>query len=67
MRYVVADFETASRANLQKIGAWKYAADMSTFPLCLSLKVVVDKQPQPTRSLSEKDRKSTRLNSSHRL
>ena len=54
MRYVVADFETASRANLQKIGAWKYAADMSTFPLCLSLKVVVDKQPQPTRSLSEK-------------
>jgi hypothetical protein len=32
MRYVVADFETASRADLQKIGAWKYAADMSTFP-----------------------------------
>ena len=23
MRYVVADFETASRADLQKIGAWK--------------------------------------------
>lgn len=54
MRSVVADFETASRADLQKIGAWKYAADMTTFPLCLALKLVVDNKPQPTRVLSEK-------------
>lgn len=54
MRYVVVDFETASRANLQKIGAWKYAADMSTFPLCLSIKVVTDKIPAPTRCMTEK-------------
>lgn len=54
MRYVVVDFETASRADLQKIGAWKYAADMSTFPLCLALKVVTDNKPTPTRCLSEK-------------
>lgn len=54
MRYVVADFETASRADLQKIGAWKYAADMSTFPLCLALKVVTDNKPAPTRVLTEK-------------
>lgn len=54
MKYVVADFETASRADLQKIGAWKYAADMSTFPLCLSIKVVTENVPAPTRSLSEK-------------
>lgn len=47
-------FETASRADLTKIGAWKYAADMTTFPLCLSLKVVIDDKPQPTRVLSEK-------------
>lgn len=53
MRYVVADFETASRADLQKIGAWKYAADFSTVPLCLALKVVVNKRPQPARCLSE--------------
>ena len=54
MRYVTADFETASRADLQKIGAWKYASDFSTFPLCLSLKVRVDGKPERTRSLSEK-------------
>lgn len=53
MRYVVADFETASRADLQKIGAWKYAADMSTFPLCLSIKLVTDNRPAPTRCISE--------------
>lgn len=52
-RYVVADFETASHADLQKVGAWKYAADMSTFPLCLSLKIVVDGKPQPAFCLSE--------------
>lgn len=54
MKYVVADYETASRADLTKIGAWKYAADMSTFMLCLALKVVVDKIPRPTRVLTEK-------------
>lgn len=54
MKYAVLDFETASRADLQKIGAWKYAADMSTFPLCLSKKTVVDKTPQRTRCLPEK-------------
>jgi DNA polymerase len=53
MRYVVADFETASRCDLQKQGAWKYAQDMSTFPLCLSLKVVTDGRPAPSRVLSE--------------
>lgn len=54
MRYVVVDFETASRVDLKKIGAWKYAADMSTFPLCLGMKVVTDDRPAPTRVLSEK-------------
>ena len=54
MRYVVADFETASRADLRKIGAWKYAQDMSTFILCLALKVVVDGRPNPNRVLSER-------------
>ena len=54
MRYVVADFETASRADLIKIGAWKYAADMSTFALCLSLKVVTDNRPAPAFCLSER-------------
>lgn len=54
MRYVVADFESASRADLQKIGAWKYAADMTTMVLCLSLKVVTDNRPAPSRVLSER-------------
>lgn len=54
MRYAVTDFETASRVNLQKIGAWKYAQDMSTFPLCLSIKVVTDGKPAPSRCLTEK-------------
>lgn len=53
MRYVVVDFETASRANLQKVGAWKYAQDLSTFILCLALKLVVDAIPNRTRVLGE--------------
>ena len=53
-RYVVADFETASRCDLQKQGAWKYAQDMSTFVLCLSLKVVTDNRPAPSRVLTER-------------
>jgi DNA polymerase len=55
MRYVVADFETASRCDLQKQGAWKYAQDMSTFVLCLSLKVVTDGRPGSSRVLGEKE------------
>lgn len=54
-RYVVADFETASRCDLQKQGAWKYAQDMTTFILCLSLKVVTDARPGPSRVLGEKE------------
>ncbi len=54
MKYVVADFESASRADLQKIGAWKYAADMSTMVLCLAIKVVTDERPAPSRAMSEK-------------
>lgn len=54
MRYVVADFESASRCDLQKQGAWKYAQDMSTFVLCLSLKVVTDNRPAPSRVLDER-------------
>lgn len=53
MRYVVADFETASRCDLQKQGAWKYAQDMTTFVLCLALKVVTDGRPAPSRVLDE--------------
>lgn len=53
-RYVVADFETASRCDLQKQGAWKYAQDMTTFVLCLSLKVVTDGRPAPSRVLTER-------------
>lgn len=54
-RYVVADFETFSRADLQKQGAWKYAQDFSTGILCLSLKVVTDDRPAPSRVLGEKE------------
>jgi DNA polymerase len=59
LRYVVVDFETASRAELQKIGAWKYAQDFTTFMLCLALKVVEFvaasnyHNPKPSRVLSE--------------
>lgn len=54
MKYAVVDFETASRIDLKKVGAWKYAADAGTFPLCLGIKVVTDGKPAPTRVLSEK-------------
>jgi len=54
MRSAVIDFETASHADLLKIGAWKYASDMTTFPLCLSVKVIVDKRPAPAYCISEK-------------
>jgi DNA polymerase len=53
MRYVVADFETASAADLNKIGAWKYAQDFSTMALCLSIKVVTDGKPGKARCIPE--------------
>jgi len=55
VKYVELDYETASRADLKKVGAWKYAHDLSTFILCCSIKVFVDRKPQPTRCLFEKD------------
>lgn len=54
MRFVEADFETFSRTDLTKVGAWKYAEDLSTFIMSLQLKLVVDKKIQPTRVLTEK-------------
>lgn len=54
MKYCECDFETASTADLKKVGAWKYAADMSTFMLSLQLKSVIDGKIQPTRVLTEK-------------
>lgn len=54
MRFAVIDFETASRADLRKIGGWKYGEDLSTFPICLSMKVIEDGKPQPTRCMSER-------------
>jgi DNA polymerase bacteriophage-type len=54
VKYVVSDYETASRADLKKVGAWKYAADLTTIPLCLSLKVVENKQPERTFHLTER-------------
>lgn len=53
MRRLTIDFETYSRADLLKIGAWKYAADFSTGMLCLGFKVTIDGRPQPTRVLTE--------------
>ena len=53
MKYCVFDFETFSRADLLKIGAWKYASDFSTGILCMSMKVITEGKPSPTRSLSE--------------
>jgi len=55
VRYATLDFETYSRADLLKIGAWKYAADFSTGILCLGFKVTVDGQPQKTRVLIEQE------------
>ena len=54
MKYATLDFETYSRADLLKIGAWKYAQDMSTGILCVGFKIWVDGQPRPTRVISEK-------------
>lgn len=55
MKYVVIDFETASRCDLLKRGAWVYAQDLSTFIVCCGFKVVEDGKPQPTRVLDERE------------
>lgn len=52
---VIIDFETASCAELNKVGAWRYAEDVSTFILCLGFKMVVDGKPQPTVVITESD------------
>lgn len=48
-RYVVFDFETASKCDLLKSGAWKYSQDFSTFLTHVGFKLVVDNIPRPTR------------------
>ena len=53
MRYVVLDFETASRCDLLKCGAWVYAQDFSTWVLLCAFKVVTNDRPAPTRVLDE--------------
>lgn len=53
--YVVVDFETASAADLNKVGAWAYAEDISTFILCLGYKLVVDGEPRQTVVISEQE------------
>src|SRR5690606_376463 len=55
MKYCVIDFETASHCDLLKKGAYVYAADMSTFIVCLGYKVVEDGKPRPTRVLTERE------------
>lgn len=54
MRYCVVDFESASRADLIKVGAWKYASDFSTVPLCLSIKVFIEDKPTKVFCLTGK-------------
>jgi DNA polymerase bacteriophage-type len=53
--YVVFDFETASCADLVKVGAWRYAQDPSTFILCAGYKVVRDNVPDRTVILTERE------------
>lgn len=55
MKYVVYDFETASRCDLVKRGAWVYSQDFSTFVITLAIKVIEDGRPKPTRVLTEAD------------
>ena len=55
MKYVVGDFETASRCDLLKRGAWVYAGDFSTFLMTWAQKVVDDKRPKPTRVIGESE------------
>jgi DNA polymerase len=51
--YIVADFETHSCADLNKVGAWRYAEDVSTGVLCLGYKIVRDGEAQPTVVITE--------------
>lgn len=53
MKYVTLDFETASRCDLLKRGAWVYAHDFSTWILCCGYKLVEDGKVHPTRVLTE--------------
>jgi DNA polymerase bacteriophage-type len=55
VRWVCIDFETASCADLTKVGAWRYAEDTSTFVLCLGYKIVVDNEPRETVVLTERE------------
>ena len=54
-RSVVIDFETASTADLPKVGAWRYAEDPSTFVLCLGYKLLDGDVHAPTRVLTERE------------
>lgn len=53
--YVVLDKETASCADLTKVGAWRYAEDISTFILCIGYKIVRNGEAGPTVVITEKD------------
>jgi DNA polymerase len=53
--YVVIDFETFSCADLNKVGAWRYAEDISTGILCLGYSVVTDGAKEPTCVITEAD------------
>lgn len=55
MKYVVCDFETASRCDLIKRGAWRYATDFSTWILLFAYKVVENDKPGKTRVLTEQE------------
>lgn len=51
--FLVIDFETHSCAELNKVGAWRYAEDISTGILCLGYKVVTDGVAKPTEVIYE--------------
>ena len=48
------DFESASCADLTKVGAWRYAEDPSTFILCMSVGVIRDGKEEETLSFTER-------------
>ena len=51
---VILDFESYSCADLQKVGAWRYAEDVSTGILCLGYKTIAaNGTPAPTRVITE--------------
>jgi len=53
--WVCLDFETASCAELNKVGAWRYAEDVSTGILCLGYKVVSSDVVYRTKVITEKE------------